>query len=93
MEFEWDDAKSERCFRERGFDFAAVIPAFFDPDRIIEDDLRCEYGEPRFRLYGRVEGRLFVVAFTLRDGAHRIISARKANRREIRRYGKGKAQE
>ena len=92
MDFDWDDAKSDRFFRERGFDFAAVIPAFADPERIVEDDLRYEYGEPRFRLYGQVEGRLFVVAFTLRDGVHRIISARKANRREVRRYGKGKTE-
>jgi uncharacterized DUF497 family protein len=87
MEFEWDDAKSDRCFAERGFDFVAIIPAFADPDRVVEVDLRHDYGEPRLRLYGRVEGRLFVVAFTTRGGVHRIISARKASRREIRRYG------
>jgi uncharacterized DUF497 family protein len=92
MEFEWDDVKSERCLRERGFDFATVVTAFLDPARIIEDDLRFEYGEPRFRLYGRVEGRLFVIAFTLRSGVHRIISARKANRREVRFYGQSKSE-
>ena len=92
MEFKWDDAKSERCRVERGFSFATVIPAFSDPDRIIEDDLRYEYGEPRFKLYGRVEGRLFVIAFTIRDTGYRIISARKANKREVRRYGQGKTE-
>jgi uncharacterized DUF497 family protein len=35
MEFEWDETKNERCFRDRGFDFAYAVRAFFDPDRII----------------------------------------------------------
>jgi uncharacterized protein len=89
MEFDWDDAKSERCRVERGFSFEAVIPVFNDSGRVIEDDLRYEYGEPRFKLYGRLQGRMFVIAFTIRNGTHRIISARKANKKEIRRYGKG----
>jgi uncharacterized DUF497 family protein len=89
VDFEWDEAKSARCRAERGFSFADVIPTFADPGRVVEDDLRFEYGEPRFRLYGRIKGRLFVIAFTVRNGVHRIISARKANAREIRRHGKG----
>ena len=93
MELEWDDAKSDRCFVERGFDFAAIVPAFTDSAREIEEDIRHDYGEPRFRLYGRVEGRLFVVTFTMRGDVHRIISARKANRKENRRYGARKIEE
>src|SRR5919109_1137282 len=45
MEFEWDDSKSERCLRERGFTFAFVVPAFGDPQRRVEIDGRREYGE------------------------------------------------
>jgi uncharacterized DUF497 family protein len=40
-----------------------------------------------FRLYGRVAGRLFVITYTRRETATRIISARKANARERDRYG------
>ena len=87
MEFEWDEAKSERCRRERGFSFADMLPAFSDPKRMIEPDRRYEYGEERFCLYGRVEGRLFVIVYTTRDKTIRIISARKANKREQKRYG------
>jgi len=87
MEFEWDEAKSERCRRERGFSFADMLPAFSDPERMIEPDRRYEYGEERFRLYGRIEGRLFVVVYTVRSETIRIISARKANERERKRYG------
>ncbi len=93
MEFEWDDAKSDRCLVERGFNFAAVVPAFADPARVIEEDLRYDYGEPRFRLFGRVEGRLFVVTFTMRSDVRRIISARKASRKENCRYGTRKIEE
>lgn len=89
MDFEWDDAKSERCRRERGFSFADVLPAFDDPARRIEPDDRFDYGEARFRLYGRVAGRLFVIVFTGRAGRWRLISARKANGKERKRHGDG----
>jgi uncharacterized protein len=87
--FEWDDDKSERCLRERDFSFAEVQPAFLDPGFQTEADTRRDYGEPRFRLYGRVDGRLFVIVYTMRGGLVRIISARKANPRERLRYGQG----
>jgi len=87
MEFEWDEAKSDACFTERGFDFAYAAQAFFDPDRVVEIDDRVDYGEERYRLMGRIQGRLFVVVYTPRNGVIRIISARKANQREIKRYG------
>lgn len=89
MDFEWDDAKSERCHRERGFSFADILPAFIDPLRKIEVDHRVDYREVRFRLYGHVAGRLYVIAYTKRAGAIRIISAHKANARERRKYGSG----
>jgi len=45
MNFEWDEAKSEACFRERGFDFAYAASAFADPKRIVRQDVRFSYGE------------------------------------------------
>lgn len=86
MNFEWDEAKSERCFRERGFDFAYAARAFFDPDRLIQADTRHDYGEARYQLIGKIEDRLFVVVYTPRQNAIRIISARKANQREVKYY-------
>ena len=87
MEFEWDEVKSERCRRERGFSFADMLPAFSDPERLLEADNRYEYGEERFCLYGKIEGRLFVIVYTARGETIRIISARKANKREQKCYG------
>jgi len=86
MEFEWDDAKSEACFDRRGFDFAYAIKAFFDPNRVVQADARRDYGEERYQLLGRVDGCLYVIVYTLRHSAIRIISARKADLREIRRH-------
>jgi uncharacterized DUF497 family protein len=51
--FERDIEKSDRCRRERGFDFAYATAAFDDPGRRIEPDLRQNYGEIRLRLFGR----------------------------------------
>lgn len=86
MNFEWDEAKSEACFRERGFDFAYAVRAFFDPNRIVHDDTRYSYGEERYQLMGMIEKRLYVVVYTHRHDAMRIISARKANQREVKHY-------
>jgi uncharacterized protein len=83
VEFEWDSEKNDRCFTERGFDFAYAIRAFADPERDVIVDDRWQYGETRFLLRGRVDGRLFVVVFTHRGKRTRIISARKANSREV----------
>jgi uncharacterized DUF497 family protein len=47
----------------------------------------AHYGEVRYRLYGRIGRRLFVVVYTVRGRAVRIISARKANARERRCHG------
>lgn len=83
MEFEWDDAKSDNCFERRGFDFAYAVRAFFDPRRLVVQDMRRDYGEDRFRLIGAIDGRAFVVVYTMRGSAIRVISARKAGKKEI----------
>jgi len=70
----------------RRFNFDYVARAFFDPLRLVELDARHDYGEVRYRLMGKIEERLYVVVYTLRPDAIRIISARKANQREVRHY-------
>ncbi|WP_368639846.1 BrnT family toxin [Castellaniella ginsengisoli] len=86
IRFEWDEAKSAKCLKERGFDFAYAAQAFFDPCRMIFADTRRNYGEDRYQLLGKIDWRLFAVAYTPRHAAIRIISARKANQREVRHY-------
>jgi uncharacterized DUF497 family protein len=47
---------------------------------------RWNYGEDRYQLLGSIETRVFFLVYTLRGETIRIISARKANRREVQRY-------
>ena len=53
----------------------------------VEDD-RQEYGEDRFISIGFLDATMVVLVWTSRDGAHRIISMRKANERERTLYGR-----
>ena len=86
MEFEWDEGKNSACFERRGFDFAYAVRAFPDPHRIVAQDRRRDYGEDRYRLLGTIDGRTYVVVYTLRGSAVRIISDRKANPKEVADY-------
>ncbi len=85
MEFEWDDAKSEHNLRHRnfGFDYAALI---FGGPTIDTPDQRHAYGETRILAIGAVGINILAVVYTDRDGIRRIISARKATRKERRQW-------
>ncbi len=50
-------------------------------------DTRRDYGEVRVQVYGMIEGRLHVLVISPRSGGDRVISLRRANKREVRRYG------
>jgi uncharacterized DUF497 family protein len=85
MRFEFDPAKSAKNERERGLPFAAAS-RLFDGLRLEWEDRRKDYGEIRFNALGEIEERVFFLSFTRRGEAVRIISFRKANGRETRRY-------
>ena len=91
MDFEWDLAKSKTCQISRNFDFEYVISIFTDPTLLVESDQRWDYGEERFRALGVIDKKVFVVVFTRRYRAIRIISARRANSREVKRYEKNRS--
>ena len=86
MEFDWNETKSDECLREREFDFTYAAQCFMDPRRMISRDSRFDYGEDRFHVLGQIDKRVFFVTYTLRAEVIRIISARKANQREVKRY-------
>ena len=92
MEFEWDEAKRQSNLEKHGVDFIDAALVLADAPLILEDTRR-DYGEQRCLALGEKNGLLFVVAFTLRDGAFRIISARRDNARERRSYEKRIEQE
>ena len=84
--YEWDEAKRQCNVRRHGIDFLDVLPCVSDPQRLIQEDARKDYGERRFHLLGPLRGRLYHVTFTERGQDIRIISARRANKREQRQY-------
>ena len=53
---------------------------------LVVEDLRHDYGERRFQVIGLIGERLHVLVFTPRGTAVHVISLRKANRREVKRY-------
>jgi uncharacterized protein len=83
--FEFDPAKSAKNERERGLAFSAAS-RLFDAVRLEWQDDRKLYGEIRVNTLGEIEGRVFFASFTRREEVIRIISFRKANARESRRY-------
>lgn len=88
MEFEWDNAKRKANLLKHKVDFASVIPCFLDAERMVWEDDRFDYGEQRFSMLASLNGRIFFIAFTERGGICRLISARKANKREHDTYVK-----
>ena len=87
MELEWDEAKRLRNIWERGIDFADAL-RFELQNSFTEQDLRFDYGEPRFVSTGYLDGRLHVLCWTTRAGKLRVISLRKANEREQKKHSR-----
>ena len=85
--FEWDDAKAQSNLAKHGVPFAYATRVFLDAGILDFDASRPGDGEPRRKAVGEIEGRLFTVVYTARDGRIRIISARRCNLTEERRYG------
>lgn len=85
MRITFDPSKRERTLTERGLDFVEA-GRLFEGDHLTFDDDRQDYGERRLVTVGRLAGRMAVVVWTPRDGARHVISMRKANDREQRRY-------
>ncbi len=85
MDIEFDPAKSDRNASERGFDFPFAA-RIFDGRTLEFADTRHDYGELRVIALGIIDGRVYKVVFSDRDGVRRIISAHKASRQEIRKW-------
>lgn len=87
---EWDPAKDEANRRKHGVSFREAISAFMDPLSITIPDPDHSVGEERYLLLGENrKGQLLVVSHTDSQDRIRIISVRKADRRERREYEPG----
>ena len=90
IQFEWDDAKAESNWRKHYVSFELAAEVVDDPCAVVDQD-RVEDGEPRWQTIGMVEGVVvLLVGHTVReedqDEIIRIITARKATRKERERY-------
>ena len=86
MEFEWDENKNKSNQEKHGIDFNDAKEVFNDENSKVSQDLRKDYGEIRWRIIGKIYGSIISVIYTMRDKAVRIISARKASRKERGEY-------
>lgn len=87
MQYEWDEQKRLANFIRHKIDFADAVN--FEWDTAIETlDDRFDYGEERWVALGFIDGRLYVMVYAFRSPNIRIISLRKANKRETLFYEK-----
>jgi uncharacterized protein len=85
----WDERKASSNWRKNGVRFEEARTIFYDPLLLSFHDLR-HAGEERFVAIGSsISGELMVVAYAIRDDQPWIISARRAERVERRRYMDG----
>ena len=97
VRFEWDDAKARSNERKHGVSFEDAMLVFADPYALMAQD-RAVSGELRWQTIGMAAGIvLLLVAHTVRDEQEqeiiRIISARKATRKECKRYDENRKEE
>jgi uncharacterized DUF497 family protein len=90
MEFEWDPDKAARNLAKHGVPFHEAATVFGDPLAMTYFDPDHSDDEDRFLTFGHSNtGQLLVVSHTDREDRTRIISARRATRKETRQYEEG----
>jgi len=85
MNIEFDVDKDARNIAKHGISLARA--ADIEIEAFLEDD-RAEYGETRYRAWGKIDGAYYCLAFTHRAGKVRAISLRRAHAKEIKQYVK-----
>jgi uncharacterized protein len=91
MRFSWDQQKNRDNLRKHGVSFETALRVFRDRHVIFEQDRDMD-GEPRWQAIGRANGTVLLLVVHVyeddeEDGERiRIISARKATRRETEIY-------
>jgi uncharacterized DUF497 family protein len=91
MLVEFDATKNATNLRKRGIGLVRFMDMEIETAHIVED-VRQDYRERRFRVWGRIDDRLHAAIITPRGEKIRVISLRKANRREEQAYVKARKQ-
>ena len=87
MKIEYDEAKNQNNINDRGISFELANDFDFSSALIVKDT-RKDYQESRFFSLGYIARRLYALVFTPRNESIRVISLRKANSREVKKYVK-----
>jgi len=87
-EFEWDEKKNKTNLKKHNISFEIAKEVFKDTNRIEAEDTRKDYGEKRFVTIGKVKNLILTVVYTIRNTAKRLISARRASKKEREYYFK-----
>jgi uncharacterized DUF497 family protein len=85
MRIDFDAQKNDTNIRDRGLSFERVVNFDFET-AVYKQDTRRDYGETRLRALGYLDGRLHALVFTEAAKGIRVISFRKANKREVLMY-------
>ncbi len=85
MNYSFDPRKLATNVQRHGVWFSEADGFEWETVQLQVDD-RKRYSEPRFVATGLIEQRLYVMVFCLREVSVRLISLRKANDREVKRY-------
>ena len=85
VDISFDSGKSEKNLLARGISFELATEFEWDSALIVED-IRKDYGERRFQALGLIGDRLHMMVFTPRANKVHVISLRRANKREVKRY-------
>jgi uncharacterized protein len=85
-EFEWDEEKAGANIRKHGVDFADAATVLTDENAITIPDPAADEEERFVTLGTDALGRVLVVVYAWRQDRIRLISARRATRRERRVY-------
>lgn len=91
MRFEWDEWNVNKNEIKHSISALEAESAFFDQQNVVFKDIKHSKIEDRYILYGTSsQHQVLMIAFTLRNEKVRIISARKASKKERELYEKNK---
>ena len=86
MKYEWDEQKNQANILKHGIDFETATRLWDDTNRIEIQTSISE--ENRIILIGKIDKKIWAAIFTLREAAYRIISVRRARKKEVYLYEK-----
>lgn len=90
LSFEWDKGNQEKNWLTHKVTIEEAEDAFYDEERLLINDIKhSDQWEERYILFGKSKkGKMLFIAFTIRKNKVRVISARNADKKEVKFYEK-----